>query len=152
MARYVGRIATPRPPEAAFDYMADFTSVERWDETAVRAVRLDEGPPRLGARFRVTVALAGRENDFDYEVTAFEPPTRLVLRAETGSVISEDEVTVEPDGSGARLTYDAKLTPKGLTRLAAPVLAFLFKRLGDNAAAGLARELDGRVVTGEKPS
>ena len=146
MARYVGTIATPRSPEEVFDYMADFTSVERWDETAVRAVRLDDGPVGLGARFRVTVRLAGRETDFDYETIEYERPTRLVLRAESGSVVSEDEVTVVADGTGSLLTYDAELRAKGAMKLAEPVLALLFKRLGDNAAAGLGRELDGRVA------
>jgi uncharacterized protein YndB with AHSA1/START domain len=146
MARYIGTIETPKPVEEVFDYMADFTSVERWDETAVRAVRLDDGPPALGARFRVTVRFAGRENDFDYETVAFERPDRLVLRAENGSVVSEDEVTVRPlPTDGTELTYDARLQPKGLMKLADPVLGILFKRLGDNAAAGLARELDGSV-------
>lgn len=146
MARYIGTIETPKPVEEVFDYMADFTSVERWDETAVRAVRLDDGPPGLGARFRVTVRFAGRENDFDYETVAFERPDRLVLRAENGSVVSEDEVTVRPlPTGGTELTYDARLQPKGLMKLADPVLGILFKRLGDNAAAGLARELDGSV-------
>jgi hypothetical protein len=146
MARYVGRIASPRTQEETFDYMADFTSVEQWDETAIRAVRLDHGPIGLGAKFRVTVRFAGSENDFDYETVAYERPTRLVLRAESGSVVSEDEVTVAADGSGSLLTYDAKLTPKGLMKVAHPVLALLFKRLGDNAASGLARELGGDLA------
>lgn len=146
MARYVGTIESPKPVEEVFDYMADFTSVERWDETAVRAVRLDDGPPRQGARFRVTVRFAGRENDFEYETVAFERPGRLVLRADNGSVVSEDEVTVRPlPAGGSELTYDARLKPKGLMKLADPVLGILFKRLGDNAAAGLARELNGSV-------
>lgn len=146
MARYVGTIATPKTREEVFDYMADFTSVEQWDDTAVSAVRLDDGPIGLGARFRVTVRFAGRENDFDYETIAYERPGRLLLRAESGSVVSEDEVTVAPDGGGSLLTYDAKLQAKGAMKLAEPVLALLFRRLGDNAAAGLARELGGRVV------
>lgn len=146
MARYVGTIATPKTREEVFDYMADFTSVEQWDDTAVSAVRLDDGPIGLGARFRVTVRFAGRENDFDYETIAYERPGRLLLRAESGSVVSEDEVTVAPDGDGSLLTYDAKLQAKGAMKLAEPVLALLFRRLGDNAAAGLARELGGRVV------
>jgi uncharacterized protein YndB with AHSA1/START domain len=146
MARYIGTIQTPKPVEEVFDYMADFTSVERWDETAVRAVRLDDGPLGLGARFRVTVRFAGRENDFEYETVAFERPDRLVLRADNGSVVSEDEVTVRPlPAGGTELTYDARLQPKGVMKLADPVLGILFKRLGDNAAAGLARELDGSV-------
>lgn len=147
MARYVGRITTPKPAEEVFGYMADFTSVEQWDETAVKATRIDDGgAPGLGARFRVTVRFAGRESDFDYETIVFEPPHRLVLRAENDTVVSEDEVTVRAVAGGSELVYDAQLKPRGLMKLAEPLLAILFKRLGDNAAAGLARELGGRLV------
>ena len=58
---------------------------------------------------------------------------------------SIDEITVREVAEGTELTYDAKLEPKGLAKLADPALGLLFKRLGDNAAKGLARELDGQV-------
>ena len=32
MARYTGTILTSKPAEEVYDYMADFRSVEQWDE------------------------------------------------------------------------------------------------------------------------
>ncbi len=145
MARYTGKILTSKPPEEVYDYMADFRSVEQWDETVTEAKLIGNQQPGKGARYSVTVKLAGRENTFEYETIEAERPTRVLLRAENGSVISLDEVTVRETPEGTELTYDAKLEPKGLMKIAGPVLGILFRRLGDNASKGLARELDGQV-------
>ena len=146
MPRYAATIATSKPVDEVFHYMADFRSVERWDETAVKAELLDGTVPGPEARFRVAVKLFGKVSDLDYETVAYEPPRRFVLRAETPSIISEDEVCVRETGTGSELTYDASLSPKGVMKLASPILGIVFKRLGDNAAKGLARELGGKIV------
>ncbi len=141
MAHYRGTIDSKRSVEATFDYMADFRSVAAWDPTAVEAEMLGDAPG-IGTRFRVVVRIAGRENEFIYTTLEYERPRRFVLRAESSTVVSQDTVTVEAaPGAGAKLIYDADLRPKGLIKLADPVLGLMFKRLGDNAAAGLRREL-----------
>ncbi len=140
MARYVETIESPRSASAAFDYLADFSSVAEWDPSAVRAQMLGAEPGE-GTEFRVVVRFAGREIELVYRTTAFERPSRIVLRAESPTVVSEDTITVRPRGDGCAVTYDAVLRPKGLMKLADPLLGLLFKRLGDSAAAGLRREL-----------
>ncbi|MFN8161188.1 MAG: SRPBCC family protein [Solirubrobacterales bacterium] len=140
MARYVTTVESPRTPEDAFDYMADFTKLTDWDPSAVESVALGEAPGP-GARFAVRVGFAGRQVALTYETTAYERPRRLVLRAENSTTVSEDTVTVEPRGSGSAVTYDARLALKGPMRLAEPLLGLAFRRLGDRAAAGLRREL-----------
>jgi hypothetical protein len=141
VARYVATVATTRSVEEAFDYLADFSSVRDWDPTAVSAENLS-GRVGAGAEFRVVVRFAGRENEFVYETVEFERPTRIVLRAESSTVVSLDTIGFRAAAGATEVTYDAKLEPKGLTKLAGPVLGLLFKRLGDNAAAGLERELN----------
>ena len=145
MARYTGTIITSKSAEEVYDYMADFTSVEQWDDTVTEAKRVGSRKSGKGARFSVTVKFVGRENTFEYETIEAERPRRLLLRAESGTVTSLDEVTVREVAEGTELVYDAKLEPKGLAKVADPALGLLFKRLGDNAAKGLARELDGQV-------
>lgn len=102
---------------------------------------LQEGEPRLGSRFFVVVHWLGRDLPLTYEIVEFEPPRRLVLRAENATTVSEDTVQIEPQGEGSALTYDAGVSLKGAARVLDPLLGLAFKRLGDNAAAGLRREL-----------
>ena len=145
MARYTGTILTSKSADEVYDYMADFRSVERWDETVTEAKLIGNQEPGKGARYSVTFKLAGRENTFEYETLEAERPHRVLLKAESGTVTSLDEITVREVAEGTKLVYDAKLEPKGLAKVADPALGLLFKRLGDNAAKGLARELDGQV-------
>lgn len=142
MARYKATIPSGRPAAEVFDYMAKFSNVTEWDPTAVSAHSIDGKGPGLGAGFHVEVKFAGRTIPLDYETTAYESPKRVVLRAENSTTISEDTVTVtEKPGGGCEMTYDADLRLKGALRLFDPVLGLMFRRLGDNAADGLRREL-----------
>lgn len=142
MARYVATVSTGKAVEEAFDYLADFSSVSEWDQTAVRARMLGESPG-LGTEFEVVVRFAARELAFLYRTTTFERPKRLVFRAESSTVVSEDTITFRPAAAGgSEVTYEADLRPKGLMKLTDPILALAFKRLGDNAKAGLERELN----------
>ena len=56
---------------------------------------------------------------------------------ETSTVLSHDRITFEAIATGTRVTYDADLRPRGLLRLAGPLLALAFNRVGDRALAGL---------------
>jgi uncharacterized protein YndB with AHSA1/START domain len=142
MARYVATVSTAKPIEEAFDYLADFSSVAEWDPSAVRAEGLSAAPGP-GAEFRVVVRFAGREIPLTYRTIEFRRPVRIVLVAESSAVVSEDTITFTDTDGATEVTYDASLRPKGLMRLGAPLLGLLFRRLGDNAVAGLRRELGG---------
>lgn len=141
MAHYRDTVESTRPQEATFAYMADFSNVREWDPTVAGAHALQETEPALGSRFFVRVHWLGRDLPLTYEIVEFEPPRRLVLRAENATTVSEDTVEIETHGEGSTLTYDASVRLKGAARLLDPLLGLAFKRLGDNAAAGLRREL-----------
>ncbi len=141
MARYRDTIASTRSAEEVFDYMAMFSNVSEWDPTAAEAQPIDGNPPGVGARFHVLVRWLGREIPLEYTTTLYERPKRVILRAENSSTISEDTITVEPTKTGCEMTYDASLTLKGAMRVIDPLFGLAFKRLGNNAAAGLRREL-----------
>ncbi len=76
-----------------------------------------------------------------YEVITWERPNRLVVRAETSTLTSLDEILVEPAPDGATVIYDAELRFRGGLRFANPVLGVGFTRIGNRAAAGLRRVL-----------
>ena len=63
--------------------------------------------------------------------------------AKSRFLTSLDTITIESDGEGSIVTYDAKLTLNGPLALADPILGLSFGRIGDRATAGLIRVLDG---------
>ena len=137
MPSYRAEIRTTRSPEQVFDYLARFSSVAEWDASVVSAEMLTPEPVEAGSEFKVVVRSFGRELPFVYRISTFDRPHVVTLVADTGRLRSEDTVTVEPEGEGSTVVYDASLTAKGVSQLANPLLAVALRRIGDAAAAGL---------------
>ena len=102
-------------------------------------------PVGRGSRFLLRARFLGRSVPLEYEIVEFEPGTKVVLRAENSFVRSTDTMYFQPATDPANgvtvLTYDALLEAKGAIRLAGPLLALAFRRIGDRAADGLRRRL-----------
>ena len=144
MARYRTTVSSPWDGTAAFDYMANFANTAAWDPGVRRAHQITPGDVGLGTRFEVVADFNGRSLPLIYEITVFEPPRRVVLRAETPLVVSRDDITFTPTDRGTDVTYDAELRTRGWLTLAAPVVARMFRGVGKRARVGLQRELTAR--------
>jgi carbon monoxide dehydrogenase subunit G len=142
--RYTTTIESPKPAGEVFAYLSDFATAAEWDPGVARAERLTPGPVRIGSKVEIVARFLGREVPLVYVVEALEERRRVLLRGENATTVSLDEIVVEPDGTGSRVTYDARLSLKGPLRLAEPALALIFRRIGDAAAQGLRDALGAR--------
>ena len=142
MARYRATVETTRDAEEVFAYLSDFSTTAEWDPGVLEAQRLDP-EVKLGSRFRLLANFRGRQAEIVYTVVRYEPPRLITLRGENATVVSLDTIEVEGVGAaaGARVTYDAQLSMKGILRIGDPLLARAFKPVGDNALSGLRRKL-----------
>ena len=148
MARYVTRVATSLAADDAFAYVADLANFAEWDPGVRRSVQVAGDGSGLGAGYDVTVAAVPRDLTLRYEVVEHDAPRTSLVVARSAMFTSTDRITVEPDpeGVGSIVTYDAELTLNGPLGLFDPVLRLAFGRIGDRAAAGLRRVLDGESV------
>ena len=137
MPTYRAEIRTTQSPEQVFDYLARFWSVAEWDASVVSAEMLTPEPVEAGSEFKVVVRALGRELPFVYRISTFDRPHVVELVADTGRLRSEDTITVDGEGEGSKVIYDARLTAQGVAKLADPLLAVALRRIGDAAAAGL---------------
>lgn len=143
MASYSATVTSPHPPEQVFLYLADFRSVAEWDPSIRSCEHTNSiGPLAVGAVFRVSTQVAGRDVVIDYETKELEAPRKIFLRGENSSLVSLDTISIEmaPDG-GSNVTYDAVIELKGALKLADPLLDLGFQRLGNQARDGLAQKL-----------
>ena len=146
MARYATTIDTPWSAEAAFAYMAEMRNFAQWDPGVRHAESAIGSGPGLGAAYDLDVRAGPGVMTLRYEIVEWDPPRRLVARAETGTLLSLDEIRVEPTSTGASVTYDAELTFRGIARIASPALALAFRRIGDRAAGGLRTALQSESI------
>jgi Polyketide cyclase / dehydrase and lipid transport len=145
MPRYHDAISTHLSAAAAFEDLSHFDRASEWDPGVVQGSMLTPAPNGLGSRFALQVRFLGRTIWMEYEVVEFVPGERIVLEAETPYVRSRDTMSFESSGIDAPhqtvVTYDAVLEPKGAVRIASPLLALAFRRIGDRASVGLRERL-----------
>jgi hypothetical protein len=142
MARYRTTLDATASPEAAFDYLAEFSNAKHWDPGVVDGENLDPGPVGPGSRFRLVARFLGRDVPLEYRVAELDRPRRVVLEAEDGAVRSVDEIRVAKVDGTTRVTYEADLRLRGpFGRVLDPLLALVFRRIGDRAAGGLRQAL-----------
>ena len=146
MARYVTTVKSAKTPQEAFAYMADLRNFAEWDPgvTAVRQVEGSGGGP--DSVFDVTVAAPVRDLTLRYVTEEYDAPRNLLVVARSLVFTSIDRITVEPDGKGSVVTYDADLRLNGVLRVGDLGLRLVFGQIGDRAAAGLRRALGAQVA------
>ena len=107
----------------------------------VEAERLNGQAVGEGTEFRLVAEFLGRKNELTYRIVEYDPPHAVTFLGENATVVSRDRITFDSTAAGTRVTYDADLALKGLLRIADPLLALAFNRVGDRALAGLRRTL-----------
>ena len=140
MSRFVTSVASGWTPERAFAYMSDFSNAREWDPSVVAARSLDPGPARVGAAFDLTVAMGDRRLALHYVITELTGVT-VELLAETRWLRSRDRITVTEEPGGCRVTYDARLTLRGIGWPLSPLLSPSFRRTATAALVSLRRIL-----------
>ena len=140
------QIETRLPIDAAFAYVADFGQQAEWDPGTETSVALDDGPVRVGSRYRLDVHIGPRTAPMEYLITVLDTPHRVVLVGTGSGVTSTDDIRFEPTASGGtRVDYRADIELSGVLGLIQPLLGGAFRNLGRRAADGMRRELDARA-------
>ena len=133
-------VTTSTPPDRVFAYLSDFTTTTEWDPGTVKTVRVS-GDGGVGTTYENTSKFMGRETELTYEVVEYAAPTRIVLHGTNKTVDATDSITVEANGGGSRVTYEANFEFSGVAKLMAPLLSPALKKLGDDAKKGMEEAL-----------
>jgi hypothetical protein len=139
VARARHSITIAKPPEHAFDYVADARHQRRWNPVCKAMEQTTPGPIGAGTRFRGTFQSVG---EMDVEIAAYERPNRLLHCAYPwlADVIHLWQFTAV-DG-GTRLDQEGEMRPKGWGWLMAPLMPLIVRRNLRDTALALKRELE----------
>lgn len=118
-----------RPPEIVASYTSDPDNAPEWYAN-IHSVDWKTPPPlQAGSRVAFVARFLGRRLAYTYEVVAFEPVRRLVMRTAEGPFPMETTYAWESHGDGStRMTLRNRGTPAGFSKLAAPFLASAMRR------------------------
>ena len=134
-------VTTDKPVERVFEYLSDFTTTTEWDPGTITTERV-EGDGGVGTVYRNVSEFNGKKSELRYEVVELVPDRRFALEGEGKAAHADDLMELEalPDG-GTRVTYTADIRFKGALKVAEPFLGKAFKKLGDEAEAGMREAL-----------
>jgi carbon monoxide dehydrogenase subunit G len=136
------RIETGLGIDEAFAFVADFANASAWDPGVASSERIDGGPVKVGARYRLGIRMGGRVVPMEYEITTLTAPQRVVLHGTGSGVDAVDDISFEATADGTRIHYVADIRLQGILRLMAPFAGGAFRRIAENARNGMQRKLD----------
>lgn len=131
MPKVDGGIVIARCVEDVFTYATSADSHLRWVPGIKEAVYLDDGPPRVGSRWRATVAFGGLQVETVNVVTEIIPLRRFSWRSVGGPVCSAGSYDFTALGSGRTrfeftISSDDRLARLG--GLAMPIAVRMLRR------------------------
>ncbi|MEZ5584346.1 MAG: SDR family NAD(P)-dependent oxidoreductase [Candidatus Competibacteraceae bacterium] len=141
MIRLQETIEVPGLIDDVFRYTSNFSHIAQWDPGITESVKLSPGVIGVGTRFRLIVKFGLSSTPMEYEITAYEPPDRVVLQGEGGAIQAIDTIRFAATDRGTRIDYTADIELKGWSSLTEPFLRGVLNRVGKRAIAGLQKAL-----------
>jgi uncharacterized protein YndB with AHSA1/START domain len=136
-----GRLETTavidRPVEEVFAFLAEGENDPKFSPRVLEISKTPEGPPRVGTVFASTVKDAGMKTNREFELTEFEPPTRIRWKEVSKNLVMAHEggYDLAPIGEGkTRVTLFNELEGRGVGRLILPLAVRMARR--DSEAFG----------------
>jgi uncharacterized protein YndB with AHSA1/START domain len=132
--RFEATIVIDRPIEKVFEFLADGENDKKFSSRIIEIEKTTEGPPGVGTVYSSTAKDAGVKMRHEFELTQFEPPTRIRWTELTKHplVVTEGGYDLAPEGEGTRVHFFNELQGRGVGVLLQG-LALRSARKGANA-------------------
>lgn len=142
MKSIIRSIEVVAPAEAVWNLVSDIEH----GHAAIPAIRsieiLGDRSTGLGARWRETRVMFGREATETLEITGWDPPREYLVSARNHGCDYRSAIRVTPQGAGCRLEFEFGATPltfaaKLMGALMAPLMSGAIRRALDADLAAL---------------
>jgi uncharacterized protein YndB with AHSA1/START domain len=123
MQTFENTVTIHRPAEEVFAFLADFEKIPMWNYAIEETSKASAGPVGVGTRYRQTRSIPSRSVE-GFEVTVFEPATRLAIHGQIGPFQATISYFLEVEAAAAATTLvnSVELHPsQAMSRLLAPL-------------------------------
>jgi len=109
-----------RPVEDVFVFLAAFENVPTWNHAIESTTKTSAGPVGVGSTYR-QIRSEPKRSEEGFEVTVFEPVSRLAIDGKIGPFHARLAYLIEPMEGGTRLINTVDLEPSSsASKLLAP--------------------------------
>jgi carbon monoxide dehydrogenase subunit G len=112
-----------RPIDQVFAFLADGENDPKFSPRVQEIAKTTDGPPGVGTVYASTVKDAGMTTKRRFEITEFEPPTRVRWKEISKNTVTAAEggYDLQQEGAGTRVTLHNVLEGHGFGKLIAPL-------------------------------
>ena len=128
-----------RPIEEVFAFLADGENDPMFSPRVLEIAKTTDGPPGVGTVYASTVKDAGMKTEREFQLTEFEPPTRIRWAEVSTNLVtaSEGGYDLVREGTGTRVTIHNVLEGHGFGKLLAPLALRSARKGADEMAQAI---------------
>lgn len=117
--RFGASVTIDRPIDQVFAFLADGENDKKFSARVVEISKATDGPPGKGTIYKSTVKDAGLKTKREFELTEFEPPTRIRWTERSTNLVTVPQggYDLTAEGDGTQLTFFNELEGHGLGKL-----------------------------------
>lgn len=112
-----------RGAASVFEFLTDPARRAEWDRSVVSERLLSPPPVQTGSAIRTRMSILGRDAEYDWRVTVFEPPAAMALVSTSGMMPTRLRFDIADTADGSRVTATIEGSPEGMLRLAEPIIS-----------------------------
>ena len=104
--RFEATVVVDRPIEEVFAFLADGENDPKFSPRVLEIAKTTDGPPGVGTVYASTVKDAGMKTRRQFELTEFEPPSKIRWREISKNLVTATEggYDLAPEGDGTRVS------------------------------------------------
>ena len=143
--RFEGTAQIDRPIEEVFAFLADGTNDPKFSPRVLDIAKTTDGPVGVGTVYKSTVKDAGMKTEREFELTEFEPPTRIRWTELSKNMVSVPEggYDLAREGNGTRLSVFNELEGHGIGKLFVPLALRAARKDADAFAGRIKQAIEG---------
>ncbi len=131
-----------RTPEDTYRYIADLRNEPLWHVDIASVPADTPAEPEVGRIVPVTFKPFMGKTEGTFTALEIEPGSRIVYRAELGSIQPVITYSIEPAGTGSRFTRAVEMHPHGVAALMTPMMAYMVPKRNRLFVQNLKRALE----------
>ena len=117
-----------RPVEEVFQFAIDTDKLIQWQGNLLETKQTSDGPMGVGSTFDEIRQAPGRKVATTWEVTQYEPNSRVWWKTIAGPIPMEGGTTFESTDDGTRVTFNLEARPSGFYGLLQPILGRVVRK------------------------
>lgn len=123
MFTVIETVRIARSPDEVFAFLTDPGNRSRWDASVVSEELTSPEPVGVGSTIRTRMSAMGREVEFDWRVTRFDPPLGMAVVSTEGIMPTATAFAFAAADAGCEVTATIDGRPSGMLLLAEPIVA-----------------------------